>query len=98
MVVTLSLYTSNVANTAYAEYADICGHHQNRRTEGREAGLARVNETSSPQYISVGFVAKNCGVSNTTVLRWITAGQLPAFRLPGSHYRINKDDFSLFLT
>ena len=51
----------------------------------------------SPEYISVGFIAKCCGVSNTTVLRWIYNGQLPAFRLPGGHYRIVKNDFSEFL-
>ncbi len=51
-----------------------------------------------PEYISVGFIAKCCGVSNTTVLRWITTRQLPAFRLPGGHYRVVKDDFSEFLT
>lgn len=51
----------------------------------------------SPEYISVGLVAKRCGVSNTTVLRWIGAGQLPAFRLPGGHFRVNTNDFSAFL-
>ena len=56
------------------------------------------SEQRTPQYISVGMVAKHCGVSNTTVLRWITTGQLPAFRLPGGHYRIERDDFSGFLT
>ena len=54
-------------------------------------------ERYSPEYISVGFAAKHCGVSNTTVLRWITTGQLPAFRLPSGHYRIERDDFSGFL-
>ena len=51
-----------------------------------------------PEYISVGFIAKSCGVSNTTVLRWITSKQLPAFRLPGGHYRVVKDDFARFLS
>ena len=54
-------------------------------------------EPWSPEYISVGFVAKHCGVSNTTVLRWITTKQLPAFRLPGGHFRIERNDFSEFL-
>lgn len=54
-------------------------------------------EPRNPEYISVGFVARSCGVSNTTVLRWISTGQLPAFRLPGGHYRIVNDDFSAFL-
>ena len=54
-------------------------------------------ERYTPEYISVGLAAKHCGVSNTTVLRWITAGQLPAFRLPGGHYRIEREEFSVFL-
>jgi excisionase family DNA binding protein len=60
--------------------------------------LQEVAEQYSPEYISVGFIAKSCGVSNTTVLRWITTKQLPAFRLPGGHYRIIKDDFIQFLS
>lgn len=51
----------------------------------------------SPEYISVGFIARCCGVSNTTVLKWISTGQLPAFRLPGGHYRVVKNDYSDFL-
>jgi len=50
-----------------------------------------------PEFISVGFIAKHCGVSNTTVLRWIGAGELPAFRLPGGHHRINREDLFRFL-
>jgi len=50
-----------------------------------------------PEYISVGFVARRSGVSNATVLRWIRLGQLPAFRLPGGHFRISREDFSSFL-
>jgi len=60
--------------------------------------LQNTSEQWSPEHISVGFIAKCCGVSNTTVLRWITTGQLPAFRLPGGHYRVVKDDFSEFMT
>jgi excisionase family DNA binding protein len=52
----------------------------------------------APDYISVGFIAKYCGVSNTTVLRWINTGQLPAFKLPGGHFRIEKANFSRFLS
>ena len=51
----------------------------------------------SPEYFSVGRVARQCGVSNSTVLRWIAAGDVPAFRLPGGHYRIDSDDFEKFL-
>jgi excisionase family DNA binding protein len=60
--------------------------------------LHKVSEPWTPVFISVGFIAKGCGVSNTTVLRWINAGQLPAFRLPSGHYRIESKDFSEFLS
>ncbi len=59
--------------------------------------MLKTIEQLNQEYISVGFIAKHCGVSNTTVLRWITAGQIPAFRLPGGHYRIGREDLSQFL-
>jgi excisionase family DNA binding protein len=59
--------------------------------------LRKISAAGTPEFISVGFVAKGCGVSNTTVLRWISTGQLPAFRLPSGHYRIERNDFSEFL-
>ncbi len=59
--------------------------------------MLRITEQLNPEYISVGFIAKHCGVSNTTVLRWIGAGQLPAFRLPGGHHRIGREDLIEFL-
>jgi excisionase family DNA binding protein len=60
--------------------------------------LERKSAHGDPEFVSVGFAAKRCGVSNTTVLRWITTGRFPAFRLPGGHFRINKEDFSAFMT
>lgn len=60
--------------------------------------MQKTSEQWIPEYISVGFIAKRCSVSNTTVLRWISTGQLPAFRLPGGHYRIGSQDLSAFLT
>jgi excisionase family DNA binding protein len=59
--------------------------------------VARIIEQWTPEYITVGFIARRCGVSNSTVLRWIGTGQLPAFRLPGGHFRIGKLDLSVFL-
>lgn len=50
-----------------------------------------------PEYVPVGFIARHCGVSNSTVLRWINSGMLPAFRLPGGHFRIGRGDFHQFL-
>ena len=60
--------------------------------------MQKASEQWTPEYISVGFVAKRCGVSNTTVLRWISTGQLPAFRLPGGHYRVGSQDLSDFIS
>jgi excisionase family DNA binding protein len=59
--------------------------------------LPKAYEPWAPEYISVGFIAKRCGVSNTTVLRWINAKQSPAFKLPGGHFRIDRTDFTKFL-
>jgi excisionase family DNA binding protein len=59
--------------------------------------LPREYEQWAPEYISVGFIAKRCGVSNTTVLRWINTRQLPAFKLPGGHFRVERTDFTEFL-
>jgi excisionase family DNA binding protein len=63
----------------------------------RRVTLHKVSKQWTPDFISVGFIAKGCGVSNTTVLRWISTKQLPAFRLPGGHYRIKRDNLSEFL-
>jgi len=60
--------------------------------------LQNTSEQWAPEFISVGFIARRCGVSNTTVLRWISTGQLDAFRLPGGHYRIERNNFFKFLT
>jgi len=50
-----------------------------------------------PQHITTGAIARYCGVSRVTVLRWIDKGHLAAFRLPDGHYRIQRDDFGRFL-
>jgi excisionase family DNA binding protein len=62
-----------------------------------EVNVSKTAEQLSQEYFSVGFVGKHCGVSNTTVLRWVVAGQLPAFRLPGGHYRVGREDLAAFL-
>jgi excisionase family DNA binding protein len=56
-----------------------------------------MTEKRTPEYTSVGIIARRCGVSNTTVLRWIATSQLPAFKLPGGHYRVGNKDFDDFL-
>jgi len=47
---------------------------------------------------TTGVVARYCGVSKVTVLRWIEKGDLPAFKLPGGQNRISRDDFFAFGT
>ena len=42
-------------------------------------------------------IAEYCQVGKSTVLEWIRSGRLKAFRLPGGHYRIDKEDFREFL-
>ena len=64
--------------------------------------LQRINlekrlEEWCPEYITTSAVARRCGVSKVTVLRWIKRGHLTAFRLPEGHYRIHRDDFGKFL-
>ena len=59
--------------------------------------LKKQLEEWCPQYIATGAVAKHCGVSKVTVLRWIKKGYLTAFRLPGGHYRIHRDELGKFL-
>ena len=46
-----------------------------------------------PQYLTTGAIARHCGVSKVTVLRWIEKGNLAAFRLPGGQNRIRREDF-----
>ena len=53
-------------------------------------------ENHYPQYLTTGAVARHCGVSKVTVLRWIEKGNLVAFRLPGGQNRIYRDDFYTF--
>jgi excisionase family DNA binding protein len=49
-----------------------------------------------PVYLTTGVIARYCGVSKVTVLRWIEKGHLVAFKLPGGQNRIHRDDFFAF--
>jgi two-component system response regulator VicR len=53
-------------------------------------------EKAFPEYLTTGSVARYCGVSKVTVLRWIEKGNLTAFRLPGGQNRVHRDDFYAF--
>jgi excisionase family DNA binding protein len=56
--------------------------------------------TQSPQakssFVTVGEVARQLRVSNMTVYRLISAGELPAVRV-GKSYRIREDDLDAYL-
>jgi len=60
--------------------------------------MEKESEEWYPEYVTTGTVAKYCGVSKATVLRWIEKRHLSAFRLPEGHYRISGRDFAEFLT
>lgn len=48
--------------------------------------------------LTTGDVARRCQVTTMTVLNWIKAGRLKAYKTPGGHYRIRMDDFNAFVT
>jgi excisionase family DNA binding protein len=41
--------------------------------------------------------AKLCHVSPLSIINWVNAGRLPAFRTPGGHRRIRRDDLVRFM-
>lgn len=51
---------------------------------------------SNHNFFKTGEVAKLCGVTKVTVIRWIERGNLMAFRLPGGQYRIRREDILSF--
>ncbi len=52
---------------------------------------------SDEKPLSTGDVARLLHVTAVAVLRWIRAGKLPAYRVPGGRYRIARDEFRKFL-
>lgn len=52
-----------------------------------------------PKRISVttAIVAERVGVSKSTVVQYITAGLLKAYRLPSGHYRVLHEDLDEFV-
>ena len=41
--------------------------------------------------------AKLCHVSPLSIINWVNAGRLPAFRPPGGHRRIRREDLIRFM-
>lgn len=46
---------------------------------------------------TTGEVANFCNVTINAVKKWIASGKLGAFRTPGGHYRVNREDFETFV-
>jgi excisionase family DNA binding protein len=53
--------------------------------------------TGQEKPLSSGDVARLLDVTTVGVLRWIRAGKLKAYRVPGGHYRIARAEFRKFL-
>ena len=49
-------------------------------------------ESTDPEFLSRGDVARLFGVSLSTVTRWARTGLLPTVRTPGGHYRYRAED------
>ncbi len=49
-----------------------------------------MSRTAVDQTLTTHAVARLCGVSPGTVVRWIESGRLPAFRTPGGHRRVQR--------
>jgi excisionase family DNA binding protein len=47
--------------------------------------------------LSTGDVARLLHVTPVCVLRWVRAGKLPAYRVPGGHFRFARAEFRKFL-
>ena len=47
--------------------------------------------------LTTGDIARYCQITVSQVNRWIKSNELEAFRYPGGHYRITKEDFRSFL-
>lgn len=47
--------------------------------------------------LTTGQVAKYCHVTHRGVLKWVASGKLKAYRTPGKHSRVSREDFIAFL-
>ena len=82
--------------TSIREYINQTGIKPIKIVQAKEAPLTTKIDNYYPQYLTTGAVARHCGVSKVTVLRWIEKGNLVSFRLPGGQNRIHRDDFYTF--
>ena len=54
-----------------------------------------INKNERP--FTTGEVATTCHVTINAVKKWIASGKLKAFRTPGGHFRVDKNDFQDFV-
>jgi excisionase family DNA binding protein len=47
---------------------------------------------------TTGEIASFCHVTINAVKKWIASGKLNAYRTPGGHYRVDRDDFEAFIS
>jgi excisionase family DNA binding protein len=47
---------------------------------------------------TTGQIASLCHVTINAVKKWIASGKLSAYRTPGGHYRVKRDDFREFIS
>jgi len=55
-------------------------------------------QSRTSPYLSVGKVARMCGVSNRTVLNWIRKDKIEAHALPSGHFRVHVDEVRAFMS
>jgi len=61
------------------------------------AGKQVSNNSEIPPVLGTTDISRACGVTIQTVQSWIDRGVLQAFRTPGGHRRVKKEDFLSFL-
>lgn len=52
---------------------------------------------STPKPLTLGDISRYCHVDRVTVQRWVKNSLIPAYRTPGGHYRVSKENFRRFL-
>ncbi len=56
-----------------------------------------MNEKNDKSVFTTFEAAKLCHVSPLSIINWVNAGRLAAFRTPGGHRRIRKEDLVRFM-
>lgn len=54
-------------------------------------------DTNTREGLSLGKVARHCGVTRKTILRWVNENLLQSFALPSGHHRVPREEVVRFL-